>query len=427
MRRLHFKKNFSNDVVPSKGKANVTVQYKNNSINAELYVVPPNHASLIGRSWIRNLGLELKQIDEDMSLNIINSKSASNFNIHRIEDIINDFKEIFEEKVGCVPNFKISLALRANSKPIFTKARNVPYALRERVEKELDSLEKEGIITPVATSDWGSPLVVIPKPDGGVRLCVDYKCGVNERLVSSNFPIRRIDDVLSSLRNSMYFCKLDLFKAYLHLQVDEESSMIQTITTHRGTYCMNRLSFGIKTAPSEFNRVLSQILQRLPKCEYYFDDIIVHGGTKEECAQNLRLCLQRLSEYDLHLNKKKCSFFRTRIEYLGHIIEKNKIMKSPDKVQAVLQMPRPKNVEEVRRFLGMLTYYSQFIPNFSTMSYPLRKLLQKNHYFQWTSSFESEFIKLTNELYSDHILYENCCRKTIISSGHLRMNQHSLS
>ena len=123
---MHFKKNFSNDVVPSKGKANVTVQYKNNSINAELYVVPPNHASLIGRSWIRNLGLELKQIDEDMSLNIINSKSASNFNIHRIEDIINDFKEIFEEKVGCVPNFKISLALRANSKPIFTKAWNVP-------------------------------------------------------------------------------------------------------------------------------------------------------------------------------------------------------------------------------------------------------------------------------------------------------------
>lgn len=82
--------------------------------------------------------------------------------------------------------------------------------------------------------------MVIPKADGTVRLCVDYKIGVNDRLVNANYPIRRITDILDTLRNSKYFCKLDLFKVCLHVQVDEESSRIQTITTHRGTYRMNR-------------------------------------------------------------------------------------------------------------------------------------------------------------------------------------------
>jgi hypothetical protein len=103
-------------------------------------------------------------------------------------------------------------------------------------------------ISKVTTSDWGSPLVTIPKPDGNVRLCVDYKVGVNERLVNANYPIRPIDNILNILRNSV--CRLDLYKVYLHILVDEESSQIQMVTTHRGTYRMNQLPFGIKTAPS---------------------------------------------------------------------------------------------------------------------------------------------------------------------------------
>lgn len=265
-------------------------------------------------------------------------------------------------------------------------------------------LQEAKIITPVATSDWGSPLVVIPKADGGVRLCVDYKCGVNERLVTASFPVKRIEDILSNLRDSTYFCKLDLYKTYLHLPVDEESSAIQTITTHRGTYRMNRLSFGIKTAPSEFNRIIDQILSDIPYCDSYFDDIIVHGRTKEDCAKHLRACLQRLSEYDLHLNKNKCEFFAMEISYLGHIIKENKIMKCPEKIKAVSKMTQPTNVEEVRRFLGMLTYYSRFIPNYSTISYPIRTLLKKKHRFAWTPECQATFEALKTEMCSDRIL-----------------------
>lgn len=395
-------RSYSGNIIKPLGRVQVKIKYHSKEIVGDLHIVPNGHEALLGREWIRALQIELHQIDNEMfstkSVSQISTKTST-------EDVISIFSNIFEERIGCVPNFQVSLQLREGSKPVFTREREVPYALRERVNKELDTLEANGIISPVAVSDWGSPLVIIPKADGGVRLCVDYKCGVNERLVKSNYPIRRIDDVLHSLRNSSYYCKLDLFKAYLHLKVDEQSSFIQTISTHRGTYRMNRLSFGVKTAPSEFNRIISQILQGLNKTEAYFDDIIVHGATLTECKENLQACLQRLQDYDLHLNKNKCIFFTNKVEYLGHIIEYNKISKSPIKIQVIKDMSRPSNVEELRRFLGLITYYSKFIPDFSTVSYPLRQLLQKNTRWKWTVSSESAFSKLKSELCNDNVLF----------------------
>lgn len=99
--------------------------------------------------------------------------------------------------------------------------------------------------------------------------------GINERIADVHYPIRKIDEIFHSLRGSKFFCKFDLFKAYLHVPVDDQSSIIQTITTHRGTFKMNRLSFGIKTAPAEFNRILDQILRDVPKTLSYFDDIVL--------------------------------------------------------------------------------------------------------------------------------------------------------
>lgn len=394
-------RSYTGNVFLPDGKVKVNVEYQGRRSQEEIYVVPEEYDALLGRVWIRRLGICLQEIDSDKS---IHSNTLQIQAMDNLDDVIARYPELFVEKVGCIPGFKVSLKLREKSKPIFHKEREVPYALRDKVDDELNLLESQGIISKVPTSDWGSPLVVIPKSDGNVRLCVDYKIGVNERLVNANYPIRKIDEILNSLRNSKYFCCLDLFKAYLHVPVDEESSQIQTLSTHRGTYRMNRLSFGIKTAPSEFNRIIDQILQGLPKTLSYFDDIIVHGATKEECRNNLELCFQRLKKYDLHLNKKKCSLFQERIEYLGHIIEFNKISKSPQKIRAVVDMPRPSNVEELRRFLGMVTYYSRFLPNNSSVTYPLRQLLRKNAKFRWTAACEAAFKKLKNEIASDRTL-----------------------
>ena len=113
-------------------------------------------------------------------------------------------------------------------------------------------------------------------------MCVDYKIGVNQRLTTNRYPIRKIKGIFNSLRGLKYFCRLDLFESYLHIPVDEKLSGIQTITKHTGIYHMNRLSFCIKSASAEFNRIITQILKKVPKSESYFDDIIVHGSTKKD-------------------------------------------------------------------------------------------------------------------------------------------------
>ncbi|KAJ8873326.1 hypothetical protein PR048_026960 [Dryococelus australis] len=165
---------------------------------------------------------------------------------------------------GKIPDV-VLLRLRKGAQPVFNRERDVPYALMKKVDTELDTLEAEGVLTKVETSDWGLPLVVIPKADGVVRLCIDYKVGVNERLQMPTTKFGKIDDILNGLRNSRFFCQLDLFTAYLHVPVDEQSSEIQIISIHHGTYRLHRLSFRISTAASEFNRVNYQILCDVPK------------------------------------------------------------------------------------------------------------------------------------------------------------------
>ncbi|BES92812.1 Hypothetical Protein NTJ_05622 [Nesidiocoris tenuis] len=392
-------RSYTQTVFVPDGKLIVSAEYKGRIIQDEIYVVPQGFAAILGRAWIRRLDIDLRKIDNGCSN--IHSPSST---INSIDDISALYPQAFEQKIGCVPGFEISLQLRENAKPVYHREREVPYALMDRVEEELQDLETAGIISKVANSDWGSPLVVIPKADGSVRLCVDYKIGVNERLVSAHYPIPKIDQILNSLRKSKYFCRMDLYKAYLHIKCDDQSSKIQTITTHKGTYRMNRLSFGIKTAPAEFNRIMDQILREIPKCEYYFDDIVVHGETKEECAENLDACLRQLQKFDLHLNQRKCVFFEEQIDFLGHVVKYNAISKSPKKVAAIMEMPRPSNIEALRRFLGMVTYYSRFIKNASTLTAPLRNLLKNNTRFKWTAKHEAAFIRLKQEVASDTVL-----------------------
>lgn len=265
-------------------------------------------------------------------------------------------------------------------------------------------MEKNGIITKINTSDWGSPLVVVPKADGRFRMCVDYKVGVNPQLEEAHHPIPKIENALNKLRDSKYFCTLDLYNAYHHVEVDEGSARIQAISTHKGTFQVNRLSQGIKTAPSEFNRILEQILEGLEGVSSYFDDIVVHADTYEKCRARLIACFERLQKYDLHLNEAKCKLFETSIKYLGFVVENNRILKSREKIEDIIDTPRPTNAKEVQQFLGFVTYYIRFIRDASTKTFPLRQLLQKKTRFEWTKKCEEAFLNIKKEIVSNTVL-----------------------
>lgn len=392
---------YDSGIVKPLGMKKVAVTYNNVTSKETLYIVPSHFTAILGRSWIRHLNLVLNELDQK----VCNLSPENSKNEHISESqLVEMFPSIFQQTVGKIPTVKGCLELRAGAKPRFRKARDPPYAIRDLIDKELDVLEKEDIITSIENSDWGSPLVPIIKDNGKIRLCVDYKGTVNPQIVDVHHPIPKIDELLTELRQSRYYCKIDLFKAYLHLDMDEDSRKIQTISTHKGTYTFNRLSFGIKPGPGLWNKHLQSLLFGLKGVTVYFDDILVHGPTLAECQQNLLALFKRLQELNLHVNRSKCIFFVTKISYVGYIIEGRKIWKDPSKVRAIMEAAPPTDVTGVKQLLGLITYYSRFIPNASEITFPIRNLLRKNVRFYWSPECDTAFKTLKSILASEKVL-----------------------
>ena len=149
----------------------------------------------------------------------------------------------------------------------------MPFALRGRVEQELDRLHESGVIEPVEYAEWAAPIVPVIKSDGSVRICGDYKVTVNRVAKVDSYPLPRIDDLFASLAGGKLFSKLDLAHAYQQIPLAEESKRFVVINTHKGLYRYNRLPFGISSAPAIFQRMMEGILQGIPHVTVYIDDI----------------------------------------------------------------------------------------------------------------------------------------------------------
>ncbi|XP_054272899.1 uncharacterized protein K02A2.6-like [Macrosteles quadrilineatus] len=291
-----------------------------------------------------------------------------------------------------------------DAKPIFVKPRQVPYSLRSEIEKELKRLEECGIITKVDHSDWGTPIVPVVKPNGQVRICADYKVTVNKLIKDENYPIPRVEDIYTQMNGGKLFCTLDISNAYLHMRMDEESAHMQTLSTHKGMYKVNRLMFGVKVAPSLWQQFMDKTLQGIPGVQCFFDDIIIQGKTEEELLTRLRTVLERMRSKNLRLNRDKCKFFQTSIQYLGHTIDAQGLHKTKEKISAIMNSKQPENVNELRKFLGLANYYNKFIKSLATILYPLNELLRNGKKYIWTTKCEESFQKVKSEITSDNVL-----------------------
>ena len=230
----------------------------------------------------------------------------------------------------------------------------------------LEKLVQEGVLEKVIHSEWGSPIVVVPKKTGDVRICGDYKVTLNQVLDVDQHPLPKPSDLFAALAKGKVFSKLDLTQAYHQMEVEEKFQHLLTITTHKGLYRYRRLPFGISSAPALFQRTMEQILQGIPGVVAFMDDIELTGATVEEHLDRLDQVLQRLEEHGLRLQKSKCEFLKDRVEYLGHIIDKDGLHPVPEKGRAIIDAPAPSNVSELRSYLGMLQHYARFLPNLSS-------------------------------------------------------------
>ena len=210
--------------------------------------------------------------------------------------------------------------------------------------------------------------------------------------------------MFATLSGGEKFTKLDLQQAYLQLQLEEESRKYVTINTHRGLFEYTRLPFSVASAPALFQRVMDSILQGIPSAKCYIDDILIIGANDEDHLQNLEQVLQRLETVGMRLKKSKCQFLKPSVEYLGHRVDSTDLHPTEDKLKAVAEAPPPRNLKELRSFLGLLNYYGSFIRNLSTLLHPLNSLLQKGTKWKWSADCQKAFDSAKKSLTSSSVL-----------------------
>ncbi|XP_052888524.1 uncharacterized protein K02A2.6-like [Anopheles moucheti] len=305
---------------------------------------------------------------------------------------------------GLCTKAKVQLHLKHDCRPVFKPKRPVAYAMQETVNKELDRLEKSGIITPIDYTEWAAPIVVVRKANGSIRICGDYSTGLNSALKSHEHPLPIPEDIFAKLAHCEYFSKIDLSDAFLQVEIEEQYRPLLTINTHRGLYLYNRLPPGVKIAPAAFQQIMDAMLAGLKGACGYMDDVVVGGRTSKEHDDNLSGLLQLIQDYGFTIRAEKCAFKTTSIEYLGYIVDRQGLRPNPAKIEAILNLPAPTDVSGVRSFLGAINYYGKFVPNMRNLRYPLDNLLKNDGKFTWNQQCENVFRKFKQVLSSNLLL-----------------------
>eukprot|EP00731_Ephydatia_muelleri_P017692 Em0010g790a len=313
------------------GRIAVQVRYQKQEANLSLLVIGGDGPSLLGRDWIGKF-----RFPSCLNRGIFHTSSQS-----ALQEILGKHKELFKDELGLLKGTLVKIHVNETATPLFFKPRAVPYAVREKVEKELERLEKLGVIEAIQFSEWAAPVVPVVKCDGSIRLCGDYKLTVNRVANLECYPLPRIDDLLASLGKGKIVSKLDLANAYLQLALEDESKKYVTITTHKGLYRYNRLPFGVASAPAIFQRTMENLLRDISNVVVYLDDILVSGSTEAEHLHTLDRVMSRLEEHGLHLKLSKCVFMAPSVEYLGHHISADGIRPAEGKKPAIEDAPRP--------------------------------------------------------------------------------------
>ena len=369
------------------GRAYMNVCHNSQQHRLPAIIVPGSGPNLLGRDWLAVLKVNwatVYQVDK--------------------EDFLKPYESVFSEGMGTLKGMKAKFYVDDTVKPRFCKPRPVPFALRAKVEDELDRMQDAGIIRPVEFSEWAAPIVPVLKSTGAVRICGDYKVTINRAVKVDKYPIPNVSDLFTQLSGGTVYTTLDMSHAYQQVVLDEESRPLTTINTSKGLFEFERLPFGVSSSPGIFQRIMEQLLQNIPMTVVYLDDILVTGRTNEEHDRNLATVLTRLQDAGLRLKKEKCAFRQKSCTYLGHVIDAEGIHPTEDKVRAVLNAPAPQNEQELRSYLGLIHYYHNFLCNLSTLLAPLHEMTRQNTKWKWGPTQQKAFDESKALLVSSDVL-----------------------
>ena len=325
---------------------------------------------------------------------------------NRIAQLILEYKDIFVEPEGQLGSTSVIRHRidTGNAAPIKQPLRRVPYKQHEIIETEVEKMKKAGVIED-STSPWSSPVVLVKKKDGTTRFCIDYR-KLNQVTRMDAYPLPRIDESFDTLGGSQYFSTLDLASGYWQVEMDPKDKAKTAFSTRTGLYEFKVMPFGLSTAPATFERLMEIVMRGLQwkSCLVYLDDVICIGKTFEEALKNIRAVFERLRRAGLKIKPSKCELLKSQVKFLGHIVTREGLRCDPQKLEAVRNYDIPKNVTDVRAFLGFVGYYRRFIKDFSTIAVPLNELLHKDQKFYWGEQQQEAFDRLREPLMREPLL-----------------------
>ena len=362
------------------------LRHEDKTTTEEIFVVKGLERSLLGRQAAH-------------SLNLLNCVDALNSNEMK-ESVKDKYPNLFTG-LGQIKDQEYDIKVTHEATPFaITVPRQVPIPLRKETERELQRMERNGEISRVEDpTEWCAPMVVTPKSNGKVRVCVDLT-KLNQFVQRENHPLPTTATTFANLAGARYFTKLDANSGFWQIKLSERSKPLTTFITPWGRYCFNVLPFGISSGSEKFQKCMCQILEGLDGVECNIDDVLVHGATQEERDRRLEAVLQRLGNANVTLNAEKCVFNVSSVKFLGQIVGADGIKPYPEKIQAILEMPHPTNLHEVRSFLGMVNQFSKFTTNLADLTKPIRELLVKNNAWTWGPPQQDAFDKIKKALTS---------------------------
>ena len=321
---------------------------------------------------VRKLETRKKLINEDINIDS-NTRMI-------LENVFNKYEDRFAVVDNNLPSSAGSHRIRTiNDIPVCQPYRRIPPTEIKAVKEHINNLIREGVIEE-SSSMYSSPIVLVKKKSGELRMCVDYR-KLNAKVVRDQYPLPRVDDSLDAVAGSRWFTTLDLKSAYSQIPVVPEDQNKTAFSTPFGLYNFKRMPFGLANAPATFQRIMANLFRKelMQGVICYLDDILVYSHTIDGHLKLIETVLERLQSVNLRLNSEKCSWFKKSVRFLGQIISEDGIATDDEKLKVVRDWEKPRTIKQLRSFIGFASYYGKFIPKFTSICRPLHELIiEKN-------------------------------------------------
>eukprot|EP00253_Pinus_taeda_P001689 PITA_01689 len=321
--------------------------------------------------------------------------------------VIQEFADVFPEEIPGLPprrDIDFTIELVSGATPVSRAPYRMSIPELTELKMQLQELLEKNYIRP-SVSPWGAPVLFVKKKDGTLRMCIDYR-QLNKLTIKNKYPLPRIDELFDQVKGATVFSKIELRSGYHQIRIKDEDIAKTAFRTRYGHYEFVVLPFGLTNAPATFMCLMNGIFH--PYLDQFviifIDDILIYSRNIEEHCEHLRIVLQTLRKHQLYAKFSKCDFFKEEIQYLGHVISKEGIAVDPKKIKAIMDWLIPKDVTDVRSFMGLAGYYRRFVAGFSKVAFPITSLQKKGKLFHWTPDCQKSFEQLKHLLTTAPVL-----------------------